>query len=305
VPDMAVCYIDLLGFSKLTERHVGAGVDLLGDYNDIISSTIDEDKLDDDTECTLPDEETSSFLYFLPMSDSIFITSQSASTLVVRVSSFLSSVFMYTGYVYANGAGMIDPREVSVMEVSPDGINRSTQLWHPSLFRGGCSYGDVKLLSQYALVNGHPVREHPNLAGPAITAAVNVEKGKKDIKGPRLFCNTSLYERLTRKDREYYIREDHCSGPEILWPIAAITDITGSADQLRLVDIIKSALGLLSAFWDQTYGGHYIEFFRLVVRSAIRVEQHSPRGLDIRAAIGRLQGEYRVDALSYLSDINF
>lgn len=305
IRDSAVCYLDLLGFSKLTERHIEAGVDLLGNYNALVRDIFlgEGDLADEGSSPTL--DYMSPTQYFLPMSDSLFITSKSASALVANVSSFLSSTFIFTGRVFADGAGKSDPREVTLIEISPDGISHSVQLWHPSLFRGGLSYGDIRRLSQTAIIDAAPVGNHPNLAGSSITRAVDAERTRRHIKGPRLFCDPGFCDKLTDSCRELYIEVDRELGEEVLWPIEAISDTSKRVDQIRLVDLLRSALGLLSAFWDQQYGSHYIEFLKLVAKSACRVEKLNPQGLDIKNAIRRLQDIYEVDALSILSEVDF
>jgi hypothetical protein len=116
-----VVFLDLLGFkSIISEDHVAA-LSLLENFNTILhtkisdSSTLNKKKYSSPIFTKLIEQvDIDSFIYFIPMSDSIFIVADDADKLVKQLSTFLLESFLFTSHFYSTAKEGTDPTQVSI-----------------------------------------------------------------------------------------------------------------------------------------------------------------------------------------------
>jgi len=213
-----------------------------------------------------------SFNMFLPMSDSVFVTSSDPNLFIRQLSHLLVSQFVFRLHSFANPELDADPRLVTMKSIELTGsavqMSEHRIRWWPILYRGGVAFGDVYSLKMPAISDlGKTL---PNLTGMAVVEAVRLEKlvGK----GPRLACSEAFAKQITG-DSAAFIATNPTIGPpsqyEILWPMAMFADSQGPADGLanHLLEWLTGAINLWCHFANCPVGVHYLELITLTIRA--------------------------------------
>jgi hypothetical protein len=200
------CFIDLLGFSSYVNADFNDAITLMNNYETIIltGKTISTDY--------------SSFESFLPCSDSIFILSSKYDDFLQDISKFYLQCFNITSDHYLLLENDIDSLLGGTgvfIDSANNAIKYKKQLWYPTLFRGGISFGKMEDFTQKGIIAGEYYEQY-NLAGEAVVRAVRLEENSGH--GPRLFCDEYLLKELSKGIIDKYILT-YDNKYEILWPI--------------------------------------------------------------------------------------
>ena len=142
-------------------------------------------------------------------------------------------------------------------------INRFQENWYPVLFRGGISYGDVKIVQTPAICDGK-VTTVSNVIGPGVVQAVNLEQSR--LSGPRILCDREFVDQIREPVTKYFRQEDDAW--ELLWP--SFKYLEGSdemSESYTSTELFGSALALWRHFSGKSPERHYRAFLELIVRS--------------------------------------
>jgi len=277
--DKVVAYLDLLGFSNAVNTDPDGAVMMLQGQASALEDAIVDEMLHPAS--SYPDSAiqllaeaglATSFETFLPMSDSVFITSSDPNLFVRQLSHLLVSQFDFRLSAFANPESSGDPRQVTMRSVEVVGgaaqVSTRQASWWPILYRGGVTYGDVQLLKMPAISSVG--KTLPNLAGKAVVESVGLEKLAG--KGPRLACTEAFAKLVTGGAADFIEPTPTPQVPgqrEILWPMAMFADSTGPEDAFQnpLHEWLTGAINLWCHFATGSIGVHYLEFIDLTIRS--------------------------------------
>lgn len=308
---LAVAYLDILGFRSIVQEDRGGAAQVLSDYNDALSQAIADtcihpiESYREELRELAEGNAVTSFLHFLPMSDSIFVISANPSLLVVQLAVFLRNSFGLRSSAFANtNDGHSDIRDQSIAELSiPSSQPRtSCERWYPLLFRGGLAIGRVSVPQIQCIIDGAPSTAR-NVFGEAVVEAVALEDQAGD--GPTLRCSEAFRSALQGNSQEYVTdRQDGTGAPEILWPMAwfRTQDTWQSAWQDVLVTLLHSALNLWARFRSSTVERHYWAFVQLLLRSALH--RYAREEEAIRADVLRAAGAWGLTEHALFPDVN-
>jgi len=288
-----VCaYLDVLGFKSYILKDLRGALDLLNDPQSIILSEFIERRIHppesyaDATLRTLAERRAlSSFDYFLPFSDSIFIQSSNPDLFVAQISTFLLGTFLLKSHAYDIPESNEEPSKItmSYFDLEEGKITISESNWFPGLFQGGISFGECVPVQINSLVNSE-MRPVTNLVGKAVVEAVEIVEGSAEVprlKGPRLICSQSFYEALSDKHERYVVKVDKAY--EVLWP--AFVFIEGNDVKLELINqfgsLFRPAVNLWKAYNHLDVGIHYYTLLKLIVRSALHYFSFNHENLKI------------------------
>ncbi len=279
--ERVVVFLDLLGFSKYVEDNPQGALQLIEDYSTQVTQSIEDNKLhpvDAYSHVGLKKiaERTmiTSFMHFLPMSDSIFIVSDNASLLVHQLSHFLVNCFALRQAAFAYGRSHGDPRNVVVRGFYCGDSAHTThcEVWYPLLFRGAIACGNVNLLRIPSVTDATMARTS-NLVGPAVVDAVRLEG--EGTRGPRLLCTEEFVARLDQEAALYVgecIDADKPEVREIYWPLAYFeteADVHAGL-QNGLNEPLRAAVNLWKYFLNSTVSDHYYALIRLLIKSTCK-----------------------------------
>lgn len=270
----AVIYLDLLGFKSFLKDDSEAALAIHQDFHEVLNHSQLIEKIQPASK--IPEEhvkslaerqESNSFNYFLPMSDSVFILSKDPDKVAAQLSTFLYNSFIYGGHAFANpDSSNVIQQDIKELRVSESGeVNRDLvqENWYPVLFRGGISYGDVEVIPSPAICNG---QEHTvsNVVGPGVVQAVRLEQS--GFSGPRILCDHEFKDQLRGPATKYYRREGDAW--ELLWPgFQYLEDDNERAQSYELGELFYPALNLWRHFSGKSPERHYRAFLELIVRS--------------------------------------
>jgi hypothetical protein len=272
----ACAYLDLLGFKYFLSRDLKGAIALLDNHHTIISlhNLVREMRQKRNRPKSLVElakrNEISSFDYFLPFSDSIFIQSSKPEKFVAQLSSFLLNTFLFKSHAFGSPENFEDPSIITMtnLKVDESGDIISTQTseyWFPVMFRGGISFGECHPMKINSIIE-NKLQSIFNLVGKAVVEAVKIEQ---TVKGPRLICSKSFYDALRGSFERYIIKIDN--NYEILWPAYAF--IAGNDAESELInqfeDLFLPAVNLWKAYNHFDDGIHYYNFLKLIVRSTL------------------------------------
>lgn len=217
--EICCCFIDVLGFghaSKVPEdalriienfQQIYAGKDI-GEMQDF-----------------------SSFLHFLPFSDSIFICSQHPDSFVQDLAKFIFRSFNLTSYTYEYPEDKKRPEETEIVDInwSEATIKHVKKNWYPAIFRGGIDFGNVTVFSQPSTFY-HKMKMQDNLVGASVTSAVRLEE-LHGFHGARMLCSNIFAQKLSSEIQLKYLNKVTITTDkgmkvfyELLWPIINLQD---------------------------------------------------------------------------------
>jgi len=295
MPDKLVCFIDLLGFKNITVNDGFGAQNLLWNSQQILEERLLDARSHPIDSYGVPSvRELADQTYFdscemfLPGSDSIFMVSDDVTRFIPQLSHFLLSCFQFTSSEYAHPSDPTQPHKVTVRVIGRGGsVSEVEANWYPTLFRGGMYYGDVSDLPAKAIVNRKEIKT-ANICGPAVVHAVGLEKSGK---GPRLFCHEWVRDIVDPKYESYFVeirREqeavERCEGGnsnekiyELLWPAFHYNHSNDCGVEIYEINgLLLPAINLWLAYRSQCFGKHYLEFLRLVIRSALMFFDSTP-----------------------------
>ena len=270
----AVIYLDLLGFKSFLKEDFAATLAILQDFHDVLNINLLREKIQPHSK--MPEGEfkrlavrhaADSFEYFLPMSDSIVILSEDPDKVAAQLSTFLCDSFLCSGHAFAHpdssNVHQQSIQEARTNEFGEEEINRFQENWYPVLFRGGISYGDVKIVQTPAICDGK-VTTVSNVIGPGVVQAVSLEQSR--LSGPRILCDREFVDQIREPVTKYFRQEDDAW--ELLWP--SFKYLEGSdemSESYTSTELFGSALALWRHFSGKSPERHYRAFLELVVRS--------------------------------------
>lgn len=262
-----VAYLDLLGFSNYVQKDIIGAMELLHNYQRVLTTKITDNQagpsgnLKGPFSRTLPrNQGTDSFEYFLPFSDSIFIVSAQPNVFLRQISSFIIDSFLLTSEAYKNPEVSHEPVKVTRRD------SKNMNLY-PTLFRGGLSYGNVSMIEVKNLVSSQ-INTTLNLTGEAVVKAVKLEKTQR---GPRLFFGRELYRVLDSSSKKFIASVNNSPNYfEVLWPAFHYTEVNESKTELpKFDDLFIPAANLWKAYNHKNFSQHYYELLTLIVKSSV------------------------------------
>jgi hypothetical protein len=281
-----VCaFLDILGFRNYITKDLLGASNLIMEYHNVLELTIMAQKLSDANkqhvsqnpeldEANLQSKFTS-FDYFLPFSDSIFIISSNPDLFVAQVSSFLSKCLTLIEPGLESDETSEDPfqkgmRKVTTQKKGQPVINQIPVFKWPLLFRGGISYGECHPMKVASILNGQK-EDATILLGESVVEAVQFE-GKVKGNGPALMCSKSFFNSLSKSSRKYLVKvQDHF---EVLWPAFRYYDLTSSRDggfqhRKEFDELFEPAVRWWKACNHLEHASHYYNFIKLIIESTL------------------------------------
>ena len=268
----AVIYLDILGFKSFSNEDSEAALRILKDFHTVLKMRRQDEhspsSMSEGLEKRLAARNASdSFSYFLPMSDSVFILSEEPDKVAAQLSTFLRDSFLLGGHAYdkSDTSNVFEQciKEPRISESGKVEINYFKENWYPVLFRGGISYGDVKVLKTPAICNEQEITV-PNVIGQGVVQAVGLEQ--RGLKGPRILCDCEFVDQLRGPATKYLRKEGDAW--ELLWP--GFNYFEGNderSERYNLDDLFGRALALWRHFSGEEPEKHYRAFLELIVQS--------------------------------------
>ena len=297
-----VCaFLDLLGFRTYIGKDLRGAANLIMEYKNVLDLTLMAQNVRAPRTARGSDLSQSpalqnhnlqlkvtSFDYFLPFSDSIFIRSSNPDLFVAQISSFLSKCLTLINKGHEFDETSEHPFQTGVRDAITHKKGRTIAKqvpvfsW-PVLFRGGISYGDCHPMKVTSILNG--LKESATiLAGNAVVEAVQFERRVKGS-GPMLMCSKSFYNSLSKEGRKYVEKvRDHY---EILWPaFRYYDDGPNSSGDFRHAQTFEELFRPAAIWWNACnhleYASHYYNLLKLIIRSTLHY--YSLDGRSVAAA---------------------
>lgn len=274
-----IAYLDLLGFKNYVTSNKNCAYaanvlisvniilkTLLIDQNNHPADSYEEESLKKLAERT----SVTSFESLLPLSDSIFITSNEANLFIEQLSSFLLSCFRFYASQYVNPEDPEYPEHVNerVFDIQKKEFVDKPSKWYPVLFRGGISSGEV-LYDDVISIDKRKkpsAQTTPNIIGKGVVQAVQLEGSGK---GPRLFIDNNFYKKLNKKNKKF-VRKDTNGNKYFLWPVFQMSEMNSYENAwFELRSLVDASINLWKAYRNKPYGEHYLEFMKLVMDSFV------------------------------------
>lgn len=258
---MICTFLDLLGFSNYTKENIEDALNLINNYHTILN-----------TNYTMFNKFTS-LKTFLPCSDSIFIVAEDINLFIPQLSDFLIDCFIYTSHAYRYPKDIKEPTKVTMRDVEYNEKNKTAEIknremnWFPTIFRGGVAYGEIIEFKQDSIVNGSLTKQN-NLAGKAIVKSVLLEKSGR---GPRIFCDQDIFDKLDSKIYNKYILRTKKT-TEILWPISIYNETDNPDIELQnnFLSLFDPAYNLWKSLNDNSIKIIYYNLMKIIVLSTVR-----------------------------------
>ncbi len=282
----SVCaYLDLLGFKYFLDKDLEGALNMLYVSHTGIYNILREYR-------NIAERHSlTSFDYFLPFSDSIFIQSSKPALFVDQLSCFLLDTFLYHAFPYSHSESQNDPSKVTIDELSLDigrnlTVNKKPAYWFPVIFKGGIDYGNCYCREIYSIKEGK-LTLTPNLIGKSVVKAVSLEK---EITGPRIICTQAFYEAARRDDNKnkldrYIVRMEVAENKEILYEIywTAFHFSETNDCEFELINSFEALFGPAVKYWKENNhlkcSLHYYNFLKLIVKSTLRFYSFEPAEL--------------------------
>jgi hypothetical protein len=259
-------YLDLLGFSENNRKDALSAIMALINFNEILLDKInDKEKVAEDEPGNI-----NSFEYYLPFSDSLFITASNAGLFIKQLSRYCVEGFILYSGAYKAPEDHKDPTLVKNKLIKSHFDKKiKNEHWFPILFRGGISYGKVAFSSMVA-IDGFK-NAVINISGEPVVNAVKLEN-INELKGPRIFCDKTFYELLNENEKSLLyptkIREVY----EILWPTLIYNEKNDlKTEIIGFKELFIPALNLWKACNHLPYGIHYYYFMKLIIISTVNI----------------------------------
>jgi len=208
----------------------------------------------------------SSFNYFLPFSDSIFISSDDPNLFLKQLGSFALTCFTLTSKQYQNPSDPNNPTKVT-RRISYQKLIEEN--WYPTVFRGGIAIGEAEVIELSGIVSNKP-KKITNLAGEAVVKAVSLEQ---KVKGPRIVFEKDLYDKLDPSTKIYTSETEIKDIYELLWP-CFIYNLEEGYVYMAIGEFYRlflPALNLWKAYNHTPFSEHYFKFVELVVSGTLKV----------------------------------
>ena len=271
VKKRVVVYLDLLGSKSSIKEDIEGAIGRQSDFTEVRRVVRMLERIQPPS--MLPEGQLKrlakrnaldSFSHLLPMSDSVFIVSDQPDMVAEQLSTLLSKCFQYDTADFELSK---DIQHVSTGKpMSSSGTaekDKCKKNCYPILFRGGISYGGVKVVEDQAISGGHDV-SIPNVIGPGVVQAVDLEQMR--LPGPRILCDREFVDQLKGVAANYLRREG--DSWELLWP--AFCYVEGDDERAQsyvLNDLFDSAFALWQCYRGTPFEKHYSSFLELIVRS--------------------------------------
>lgn len=268
--NQVVAFLDLLAFSNHVRENTKDALMTFNNYQAILGvKKIDEQifsssiKNNPIIEKLAKQNLVSTFNYFLPFSDSIFITSNNPNLFLKQLGSFILNCFTFTSYHYYNPD---DPSNPTIVKFN---TKKETIIenFYPTLFRGGITLGEVIPIELQGIVN-NKLTNVTNLAGKGVVRAVELEQ---KIKGPRILFEKDLFDILDQETKSYTIETDVKGCYELLWTGFHYTMINGDSEINKFDELFIPAMNLWKANNHLRFSEHYFKFLELVVFGTIKI----------------------------------
>jgi len=291
-----VAYLDLLAFSNHVRENTRDALGAFTTYQTILTTKI-RDGLIYPAD-SYPDERLreiatrnsiTSFKYFLPFSDSIFILSDDPNCFVKQLGAFVLHCFTFTSREYEQPDDLGEPTRVTHKF---DDQTKLEENWWPALFRGGIGLGEASPIELVGLVEGKP-QTIANLAGKGVVKAVSLES---KIKGPRIIFEKELFDQLNESTKVYTAETEIKNYYEILWPGFNYIPTNGYSEINDFGKLFLPAVNLWKAYNHTPYSEHYFRFIELVVTGTLKVFEEMG---ELEAAIEKIKEEIKEQGLEH------
>lgn len=300
--DNIVVFLDLLGFSECvkTKGNFQAAVSKMENYNTIVGIQFTEQIIHpvgnypDQIKELAESSYLTTFDYFLPASDSVFIATkkENLNVFVKQLCSFLYKSYSITANKYADPE---DETEATLQKgwtfkVGGKTIKTDDIYYSPCLFRGGMAIGECKPLEQVRVVNGQLKNDNCNLVGKAVVEAVHMEKL---VNGPRVVVTQSFYSQCDLDIQKHYFRkvedikekykeEIEEDIYELLWPASAFIRDNGIQLEVKILDeFVEGAYNLYKSESNKGAEKHYIAFIELLYNTILTFWDNETKAQDV------------------------
>ncbi len=223
--EYCVAFIDVLGYSSAVDDCIEGAVGLLSDYSDILATRIVDNashplpEYNDQLRPVAERSYVTSFDYFLPMSDSVFVFSRDASLFVKQLSNFLFESFLVGSSPFEHrNDDERDIRNVDIRVISKEGAHDGVRRQNPLLFRGGIDFGEAGTIKMPAITSSQ-LGQIYNVIGKAVVGSVHLEPKKR---GPRIICSARFVDQIADPGPWIGRAFDGTGEYELYWPVAAI-----------------------------------------------------------------------------------
>ncbi len=234
---MIVAFLDILGFTELLKTNPETASDSLNTLNmKIQTARLDEkihpvseyenDKL---TRDFVKKSYISSFENLISFSDSLVIGATDIDLFFDQLMYFVASIYINTTEPFRKPFNDIN----GVVNINSSSFEYGAMRNHnaaPLLFRGGLSLGeDVAFFDGVRIHNSEFEKTALNVVGNTYVKAVGLEKSGK---GPHLFCDQSVIDKLSAEHKKYVRYYDKAAGIyEIVWTKAGCETCDCSSDK--------------------------------------------------------------------------
>ena len=271
--DKTVAFLDLLAFSNYVRKNTLDALKLFENYNNVITTKITDEKIKpssdySDSSLRKLAEKTSinSFEYFIPFSDSVFISFENPNKFIKQVSSFVIGCFKLTSNEYMNPVDNSRPDKVKTKspKINNNGeveMEDKFEIWYPTLFRGGISFGEAYPIKLVSIFDYKPTTVQ-NLAGKSVVNAVKLEE---QVKGPLIICDESVYNVLDANIKFFLKKIDDKKIYKILWPAFYYIENNGKSEISKFDDFFKPAVKFWKANNHKPYSIHYFNFLKFLI----------------------------------------
>jgi hypothetical protein len=279
INDKVCAYIDLLGFKNHVYKNINGALSLLCEYqNSIVIKILDGNmnplsSYPDTHQRELAERNLiSTFEYFLPCSDSIFIQSSENELFLYQLCNFLCGSFLATANTYEQPDFKDDPSKVKqniYSSTKANGVIKKTitAYWFPVLFQGGIDIGECFPIDINSIVN-KKIQKSNILLGSALIKAVELTD---NIEGPCLFCTEHFGNILLSNPemKRYIVKVDNKF--EIYWPSFNFNPYDEC--NLQLINtferFFRPAVKLWEAYKKEKFAYHYFSFVNLVIQGTL------------------------------------
>lgn len=258
------CYIDILGFKEFIKENQAGARSLLENY---------QHQLEDENLTSY-----SSFKYFIPFSDSIFIYTEkeNASNFVMQLSKFIEQSYRITSDAYSRPENPEHPEDVTLKGYALENdipTKKSFKAkWYPLLFRGGIGYDEIEV-SQLRGILKNEAKFVGSIFGKSVVEAVKYEQS--GLKGPRVFCGKDFYNLLDNNAKKIvHPAFDNSELYEVNW--TAVNYLNYKKLDEKRVDILLinefnmefliPASNLWKAYNHLIFSNHYYCFLKLIIK---------------------------------------
>jgi hypothetical protein len=267
-----IAFLDVLGFSNAVEQDEVSASEILQTAAYVLSSHSMQSLSKNNNkylDVLSIRRSTTSFIHFLPLSDSIFIVSNDIKIFIQQLSSFLIACYLFTAHNFSNPKNESDPTTVIMKKMYFD-INKNIQIIpeevksFPIIFRGGIGYGKITAIDSFCIIDGEK-QKTKNVVGKQVVKAISLEKNSG--KGPKIFISNAVYNNLDKINKRFCekISDEVYSYNWLVY--AYIEQNNYESEWTTFTEITNSAISLWKAFNHEQFGIQYYEFVKLSVRA--------------------------------------